>query len=282
MSGTASRAHSLGPGAVVVRGAGAAAELLARHLGDGDARSREVVVEIDLVDHVAEAQGVTVRARRGRAIVVDGDPVRVVWERRLTTMRPLVAAAHLAARRRRSLLVQGATVRWADGPAVLFTGPPGAGKTGAFLAALDEDAVALGPDWGWVDVDTSTLWALPQPVRVRAHHLSSPSLRGSVPRWRRLAVAGGGRIGGPARARSYAEVPLARLGGPDAPESCRLGAIVILGSESGTSLPSSTADGLAGTASAELLAALTANVTIVHVDGPGIRDALDAARQAVA
>lgn len=288
MSTSATRRHRLAGGVVEVRGEGPTATLLERHLGAPVAPdpTGEVFVRIDLVDAVDDAgEGLRVRSRRGDAVVCDDAPVRVRWSRRASSVRPLLAAAHLAARRRGGLLVHGVVFGWDDGPLVLVTGTSGAGKTGVLLAAMATGATPWAADWSFVECSSGELWPLPQPVRLRPHHLSWASAAEATGPLRAVGLRVAARAGRAVSSRAHCDVALDALD-PRRPRPAPpgvLGAVLVLARDDAPGdLSPFTGDSFAGTSSPALTEALAARLEVRVQFGPSVESAAARARQLVA
>jgi hypothetical protein len=158
------------------------------------------------------------------ASIEEGDPVRLRCPARLRTMAPVLDAIRLAATRHGATLEAGAAFGW-GGRVVIVRGPSGAGKTGVLLRALERGATLVAAESCWVDGEGG-VWPLPQPVRVRPHHLGSPVLRSALHPVERLRLAAGRLL--PARwsRRAFVDIPAQRLASGRPPAAWMLAGFV--------------------------------------------------------
>ena len=275
-AGEGDQTYHLADGLLVVHGHGAARDLLDRHLlratGSGGTPTAPVLVSIELVDSAEPAAevagGHVVRGRRGCAVVTGGPgrgAVDVVWDRGWANARPLLAAAHLAARERNAVLLHAATVA-SGGRAVAIAGPSGGGKTAAALAAMRRGATLVAPEWVWVEVATGMARGLPQPLRLRPHHtahLSKLPPGAGVLRAAKL-------LPGPVRRRVHVDIPFASVAGECS--AVRLVAMLVVSRlpspASGdidpvAAVAAATADDLAGVESTDLVTELAGRIRVV-------------------
>jgi hypothetical protein len=268
-AGEGDQAYHLADGLLVARGHGPARDLLDAHLEPAATRGPAVYVSVEFVAS-ARGAGHVVETGKGRAVVqppTDDGPVEVAWERAMATARPLVVAAHLAARRRGALLVHGATVAWGD-RAVAIVGASGGGKTTAALEALRNGARLVAPEWIWVDVFTGVCHGLPQPLRLRPHHAGDlavvPAGRGQTSLLRAARV-----LPSPVRRRVYVDVPFTAVA-PAGRELAELVGLVVAGGPTAPQpvdpvavVAAATADDAAGVASSDLIATLARRLRAV-------------------
>jgi hypothetical protein len=123
-----------------------------------------------------------------------GQPCEIVCERGLTAVPLLIAAINMA------VLANGALPLHAsgfehDGVGVVVTGWSKGGKTEALLGFLAMGARYVGDEWLYLTPDGSTMYGIPQPIRVWDWHLDDlPSTKRRLPP-RSRAVLGALRSG---------------------------------------------------------------------------------------